>query len=85
MLFVPGPLVVEHRARLLELALKHTLPTVFSSRPFATAGGLIAYGAMTDDLCRRASTYVDKILKGGQAGGSTSGAAPVKARTGGFP
>jgi putative ABC transport system substrate-binding protein len=31
---------------------------------YAEAGSLIAYGANVPDVCRRAATYIDKILKG---------------------
>jgi putative tryptophan/tyrosine transport system substrate-binding protein len=53
----------EHR-RLVDLAAKNRLPTVYASREFVDAGGLMSYGANQPDLFRRAATYVDKILKG---------------------
>ena len=53
-----------HRARLAELAIAHRLPTVFASREYAEAGGLMSYGTSSPDLFRRAAIYVDKILKG---------------------
>jgi len=37
---------------------------MYGFREFAEAGGLIAYGVNVAELCRRAATYVDKILKG---------------------
>jgi len=54
----------EHRRRIVELAIRHGLPTISGPREFAEAGGLMAYGPDYPDLFRRAATYVDKILKG---------------------
>ena len=50
--------------RIVDLSAKHRLPSMFSSREFVDAGGLMAYGPNFTDLYRRAATYVDKILKG---------------------
>ena len=52
------------RRRLVDLAAKHRLPTVYTSRDFVSAGGLMTYGVNLADLFRRAATYVDRILKG---------------------
>jgi putative ABC transport system substrate-binding protein len=61
---VVDPLTVRYRGRIAELAAKYRLPAMYGFREFADAGGLMAYGANVADLCRRAATYVDKILKG---------------------
>jgi putative ABC transport system substrate-binding protein len=52
------------RQRLVDLAAKSRLPTVFSYRAFVDAGGLMSYGPSFPDMFRRAATYVDKILNG---------------------
>jgi putative ABC transport system substrate-binding protein len=52
------------RSRIAELALKIRLPTIYGSRAFVDAGGLISYGPDVLDSFRRAAVYVDKILKG---------------------
>ena len=61
---LPSGLLFIERRRVVDLAAKHRLPAVHFGRPFAEAGGLMAYGANGEDLHRRAATYVDKILKG---------------------
>ena len=52
------------RKRIVELAVKHRLPTIYPQKEFVDEGGLMSYGADYDDLYRRAAVYVDNILKG---------------------
>jgi putative tryptophan/tyrosine transport system substrate-binding protein len=53
-----------HRTRLVESVSRHRLPSIYWSREFAEAGGLMSYGARVPELGRRAAMYVDRILKG---------------------
>ncbi len=58
-----------HRSRLVELAAKQRLPTMYHQKDFVVgSGGLMAYGPDFHDLFRRSATYVDKILKGAKPG-----------------
>ena len=61
---VTDPLVITNRARIRTLALGERLPTIYSSREYVEAGGLMSYGPNFPDLFRRAADYVDKILRG---------------------
>jgi ABC-type uncharacterized transport system substrate-binding protein len=60
----PSAMLFAERRRLVDLATKHRLPSMFGAREFVELGGLIAYGASINDLVRRSAGYVDKILKG---------------------
>ena len=59
-----NPLMTLRRELIIELAAKHRLPTIYSSRHFPTGGGLVSYGPDALDQFRRAAGYVDRILKG---------------------
>jgi putative ABC transport system substrate-binding protein len=62
------PFTVAHRRRIVDFAAANRLPAIYEDRVFADAGGLMSYGPSIEDICRRAATYVDKILKGAKPG-----------------
>jgi putative ABC transport system substrate-binding protein len=61
---IEDPLTYELRRQIADLAAKNRLPPVSASKEWVEAGGLMSYGANYADSCRRAATFVDKILKG---------------------
>jgi ABC-type uncharacterized transport system substrate-binding protein len=65
-LYVPGggQLINANVKRIVGFALKGRLPSMYSSRRFVDAGGLMYYGADLSDTYRRVAYYIDKILKG---------------------
>src|SRR5262245_28671223 len=52
------------RNLIVELAARHRLPAVYSSRLFVASGGLVSFGADSTEQLRHAAGYVDRILKG---------------------
>jgi len=52
------------RKRIVELATKYRLPSVYFQKEFVDEGGLMFYGVDYEDLYRKAAQYVDRILKG---------------------
>jgi putative ABC transport system substrate-binding protein len=62
------PLFNTNRSRIGSLALDARLPTISGTREYVEAGSLMSYGANFTDLFRRAGDYVDKILRGANAG-----------------
>jgi len=65
---VVNALVVANRTRIITLALGARLPTIFNTREFVHAGGLMSYGPNYPDLFRRTAELVDKILRGTKPG-----------------
>src|SRR5262245_4495843 len=63
-----GPVMRPNEKRIAGFALKSRLPSVYDSRGYVEAGGLMSYGADFADSYRRVAYYVDKILKGAKPG-----------------
>ena len=66
LIVVVDPVTARYRERVVALAMRNRLPTMYGFREFVDAGGLIAYGVNVPHLCREAAVYVDKIIKGAQ-------------------
>ena len=58
------PFINTQRKRIVDLAIKNRLPTIFDDNDFVQDGGLLFYGANLFDLQRRLAYFVDRILKG---------------------
>jgi putative ABC transport system substrate-binding protein len=55
---------VIHRNLIISLATRHRLPNVYGFQYYPAAGGLASYGPDANDAHKRATGYVDRILKG---------------------
>jgi putative tryptophan/tyrosine transport system substrate-binding protein len=66
LIFTHGFAVI-NRARIMDLAARHRLPTLHGWRDFVDEGGLMSYGPDISSLVRQAASYVDRILKGEKA------------------
>jgi putative ABC transport system substrate-binding protein len=64
MIFIPTTPTFTHRQLIIDLALRHRLPTIYPYRYLVAAGGLICYGPDEIEQYRQAAGYVDRILKG---------------------
>ena len=54
----------DHSDRLVALANRHLVPTIYSYREAAAAGGLMSYGTDRREVRRQNVTYIGRILKG---------------------
>jgi len=66
--FLPSTNFLAERSKIAALMGNSELPAIYCDRLFVEAGGLMSYGPSHTDLYRRASVYVDKILKGAKPG-----------------
>jgi ABC-type uncharacterized transport system substrate-binding protein len=55
---------VTRRDKLVALAVRHGIPTLYSLREFAADGGLMSYGVDLLEMYRQTGVYAGRILKG---------------------
>jgi putative tryptophan/tyrosine transport system substrate-binding protein len=58
-----------YQRRIIDLAAKHRLPTMFNHQVDVEAGGLMSFGVDRADMNRQIAVIVDKILKGRKPAG----------------
>jgi putative ABC transport system substrate-binding protein len=58
------PFFFRWRAQMVAQAARHALPTCYGRREFATAGGLMSYGADLAEAYHQVGVYAARILKG---------------------
>jgi putative tryptophan/tyrosine transport system substrate-binding protein len=56
--------VTSNRNKILELAARHKVPTIYTDRRYSANGGLLSYGANITAEGRNAGLYTGRILKG---------------------
>jgi len=62
--FVMSGFFFRDRDRLANLALQRRVPSIFGTREYVDAGGLLSYGPNIIALFRRAAEYADRIARG---------------------
>ena len=64
LILMPDSFVLTQRHLIIAQIAQHALPAIYPFRFFATAGGLMSYGANLAVQNRQAAGYIDRILKG---------------------
>jgi putative tryptophan/tyrosine transport system substrate-binding protein len=58
------PLFTSSLKQLVALTLRHGIPSIYNSRDFPDASGLMSYGGSLEEAARIAGLYVGRILRG---------------------
>lgn len=68
LLVLVDPMLRAQAQRIVNLAARHRMPTIYWGPWFMQAGGLVAYSPDYSAMVRRTAYYVDRILKGARPG-----------------
>jgi putative tryptophan/tyrosine transport system substrate-binding protein len=58
------PLTIQAQKDIVDLAIKHKIPTVYEIRDYVISGGLMSYTFLRAHSFERAATFLDRIFKG---------------------
>jgi len=64
LLMAGSPLFTSRPERIIALAGRYGVPTMYTQREFVDAGGLVSYGTNLREVYRLAGVYAGRILKG---------------------
>ena len=64
LLVAASPFFDTRRPKLVALAARHAVPTMYQFREFADAGGLVSYGIDPADVYHQVGVYAGRVLKG---------------------
>ena len=64
LLVIPDPSFQSRRDQFVQLATRYVVPTIYYSREYVAAGGLVSYGASFTGTFRQAGNYVGRVLRG---------------------
>ena len=59
---------LSRRGRIVALAARYAVPTIYNARDYPAIGGLMSYGGSLSEAYRLCGIYTGKILKGAQPG-----------------
>jgi putative ABC transport system substrate-binding protein len=63
-----GPIAADHRAEVVALAQRASMPMMYEWSDFVREGGLVSYGTDRTEVRRQAGIYAGRILKGEKVG-----------------
>ena len=58
------PFLLLYREKIVALAARYSVPTIYNLREFVTVGGLMSYDTSLADAYRQVGRYVGRILNG---------------------
>jgi putative tryptophan/tyrosine transport system substrate-binding protein len=64
LLVASDPSFFDRRDRIVALAARQAIPTIYYLRAFSQVGGLLSYGNSLTDMYRQVGIYTGRVLKG---------------------